>query len=711
MGGEHSSFDPTCVTRPVPERGAAPVERGERQRVFQPPLSSSRPCHLAERGERRVPRMQMLYPMFAAPLGKVLEMKTHEAHQSLKRTGTVVQVNGSIDPVIFVSHQWCGKMHPDPTFEQFAVLQQALRNVIAGRVQIETNWLSHVRGMIFEARSVLEGSSQMDIEWLQNLGEGWLPEKLSSTDVEHLGNCHIWYDYFSMPQPEEAPGDQDMFMELAAAIYSIPAYIELAKHFLILAPTIRHTDRPSMMLDYPSWRSRSWCRMERVARALMAERNQILLVEGGTQVSLLGVHEYLFTPPGHGELSVESDRECIAPIMSAVLERSLAASLESQQFHRYRVLLSMRGRLAEGLPLEAGSIGVVPACLETDATDEFLRQNGLLGPLQHDLHGWAPVHYAGVAGDEEVLRNLFDRNADVNCQTTKPDPDCLLEAGVSILMLASYLNGSGCIVDFLLRQRADVNTATGVGGNTALHFACMSGHISALEALIHGRADVNYRDAFDNTSITAAVANRNEDMVSVLLEATASIDKNLHGVSPLHYAAWAARPSASLMTQLVNAECDVNSQVRLPPRSVYGPVCFSASFAFRKNERTEFAALFHHWPGSTPLMIAAFFGNSDAAAVLIDSLADPSVRNFRGATAAALAALRKKPTDFLPRCSGEAGTAGSEEDCELASEEMRRIGVMGSADTFPTATKGLLVALFGSETSPKPARERKRISL
>lgn len=675
--------------------------------------------------------MQMLYPMFAAPLGKVLEMKTHEAHQVLKRSGTVVQVNGSIDPVIFVSHQWCGKTHPDPSFEQFAVLQQALRNVIAGRVQIETNWLSHVRGMVFEARSVLEGSSQMDIKWLQNVGEGWLPEKLSSTDVKDLGSCHVWYDYFSMPQPEEAPGDQDMFMELAAAIYSIPAYIELAKHFLILAPSVRHADWPSMTLDYPSWRCRSWCRMERVACALMTERNRILLVEGATQVSLLGVQDYLFAPPGHGELSVESDRECIAPIMSAVLERSLAASLEGQQFHRYRVLLSMRGQLVGGLPLEAGSIGVVPACLETNATDEFLRQNGLLGPLEHDLHGWAPVHYAAVAGDEEVLRNLFDRNADVNCQTTKPDPDCLLEAGVSILMLASYLNGNKRIVEFLLQKQADVNSATGVGGNTALHFACMSGHISAVEALLHGRADVNSRDAFDNSPIVAAVASRSEDIVSTLLEVTASIYKNLHGVSPLHHAAWAARPNASLMRQLVKAECDVNSQVRLTPRSVYGPVCFSASFAFRKNERTEFAAMFHHWPGSTPLMVAAFFGNRDAATVLIDSRADPGVRNFRGATAAALAALRKKPTDFLPRSpgvcddaeapaaaalfSGMSGVVGAEEeeeadDCELASEEMRRIGVMGSADTFPQATKGLLVALLGTE-KPKPARERKCISL
>lgn len=39
--------------------------------------------------------------------------------------------------VLFVSHQWLGSEHPDPTGQQLSVLRCALRRMLSGRLSVE----------------------------------------------------------------------------------------------------------------------------------------------------------------------------------------------------------------------------------------------------------------------------------------------------------------------------------------------------------------------------------------------------------------------------------------------------------------------------------------------------------------------------------------------------------------------------------------------
>ena len=47
---------------------------------------------------------------------------------------------GTIIPgmfVLFVSHQWLGSEHPDPTGQQLSVLRSALRGMLSGQLSVE----------------------------------------------------------------------------------------------------------------------------------------------------------------------------------------------------------------------------------------------------------------------------------------------------------------------------------------------------------------------------------------------------------------------------------------------------------------------------------------------------------------------------------------------------------------------------------------------
>ena len=42
---------------------------------------------------------------------------------------------------LFISHQWLGRQCADPTGQQLAILRDALRNVIAGNVKVESDMI------------------------------------------------------------------------------------------------------------------------------------------------------------------------------------------------------------------------------------------------------------------------------------------------------------------------------------------------------------------------------------------------------------------------------------------------------------------------------------------------------------------------------------------------------------------------------------------
>ena len=49
---------------------------------------------------------------------------------------------------IFVSHQWLGRLHPDPNGLQLNILQESLSNLIKGTVSVECSLVSMIHGQL-----------------------------------------------------------------------------------------------------------------------------------------------------------------------------------------------------------------------------------------------------------------------------------------------------------------------------------------------------------------------------------------------------------------------------------------------------------------------------------------------------------------------------------------------------------------------------------
>ena len=69
-------------------------------------------------------------------------------------------------------------------------------------------------------------------------------------------------DWFSIPQihvRQEGVSEEMLKINQELAIQSIPAYVESASLFLVLAPEMQHTEL-EVICNYTSWLSRGWCR-------------------------------------------------------------------------------------------------------------------------------------------------------------------------------------------------------------------------------------------------------------------------------------------------------------------------------------------------------------------------------------------------------------------------------------------------------------------
>merc|ERR1719362_1577982 len=92
----------------------------------------------------------------------------------------------------------------------------------------------------------------------------------ASTFALDVARGMVWLDFSSIPQlcdvgpadsAEEQAGKQE------AAIHSIPAYLERANYFWILAPSAEHVDKRERR-DFQTYRQRAWTRFEECVNLL-----------------------------------------------------------------------------------------------------------------------------------------------------------------------------------------------------------------------------------------------------------------------------------------------------------------------------------------------------------------------------------------------------------------------------------------------------------
>ena len=116
-----------------------------------------------------------------------------------------------------------------------------------------------------------------------------------------------------------------MSQQLAAAVDSIPTYIERCSMMWVLAPPCEHADLPGVICDFASWRARGWCRLEYAASKLARGEDMPIMVIRSAE----GTPEY-FNPcdtmklaAARGTFTVEDDRAKVNATLGTMYESKI----------------------------------------------------------------------------------------------------------------------------------------------------------------------------------------------------------------------------------------------------------------------------------------------------------------------------------------------------------------------------------------------------
>eukprot|EP00930_Biecheleria_cincta_P079663 TRINITY_DN6757_c0_g1_i1.p1 TRINITY_DN6757_c0_g1~~TRINITY_DN6757_c0_g1_i1.p1 ORF type:complete len:425 (-),score=62.22 TRINITY_DN6757_c0_g1_i1:965-2239(-) len=379
-----------------------------------------------------------LYPLYCMKVEDLLEMNWLESHEELLAKGTIVQYEPGM-VVIFTSHEWLSRGHPDPYGDQFSVLQTFLKNAIEGNVRIQSYWMS----FLYFNRD-------------------------ESMDVSLIGSAYIWFDYFSIPQMKwitASDGSSSVNQDFVNAVNSIHIYVAICKYFFVLCPSLQHYDT-GKFCDFLSWSKRGWCQCEETCRRLAHFNEMVVVITGSQQAVLHDSQDYLSHPIGELDFTccdlnhVQNGKEipCDKAHISTVLQFYLA-KLEDETkeniFH-CRLLKSLSPGLLAGMPnLPQFDHGNTEAFLSafgfgTAASDSMKK-------VDDAGAGWAPLFWASLLPDPGVMTELVRRGHAVDVRSQGKAKGVLLERGSTPLIAAAMLSSSGLAVRTLLHLKADPN--------------------------------------------------------------------------------------------------------------------------------------------------------------------------------------------------------------------------------------------------------------
>ncbi|XP_067887190.1 ankyrin repeat domain-containing protein 29 isoform X3 [Heterodontus francisci] len=212
----------------------------------------------------------------------------------------------------------------------------------------------------------------------------------------------------------------------------------------------------------------------------------------------------------------------------------------------------------------------------------LLLNSGRMDADCRDSLGTTALMVASYCNHKDCVRELILQGADINIQR---------ESGSTALYFAAQ-QGNDTIVKFLLEYGASTELST-KDGATPLSIASQYGHISVVETLLNRRCNVNIQLKDLTTPLWIATQMGHSDIVKLLLQRGANSDTpRKDGSTPLFKAAY--KGFAEVVRELLT---------------------FCPSLGILKN-------------GTTALHAAVLGGNVRTVALLIDSGADPSLRNM-----------------------------------------------------------------------------------
>jgi cytohesin len=252
------------------------------------------------------------------------------------------------------------------------------------------------------------------------------------------------------------------------------------------------------------------------------------------------------------------------------------------------------------------------ACARGDAVAWLLASGASVKARARD--GFAALHFAADAGDPAVIDTLCAAGAPV---------DGIDVSGRTPIFFAAWSEDNPEAVRALLEHGASVDHRDDQG-STALHHPANMGFLEACGALLEAGADPNAQDSYGNTPLYFAVRQGHTEVAELLLAAGA--DPNIQdeeGNTPLHCAAR-------------------RHGVAYPERG-------APKQAPRGEERV------------TPAQPARIRDGFELVGLLLDSGADPTIRNGHGQT----------PMDLAVSSRVEAVLKEAASDGEKPSEPSR----------------------------------------
>lgn len=560
---------------------------------------------------------RMLFPMYTLPLEDVLQMSSLVPHETLKSEGRLRQFEKRMGKAVFVSHQWAGKDHPDPTLEQFSVFQGAMKRILSELPQIP-----------------LESITELTVSQARAL----------PTHEFRSAQLFVWYDYFSCPQLE----NKGPLSQQAQAIASIHAYVAECSFFFALCPFIFDPLTRPKPLDASSWRQRGWCCLERTMRELGTEGDGWVLVQSVMHIEVVVATDAFYRPVGEGDFAVPEDKAKLGPVLAAALKRKMLKALKDEDFVTYRIVRNLQSVHLQGVDVEP-ELDLVPGFVASGDESaarvaEFFHQNGFSRIDEVDEAGFLPLHYAALNGDPKLVKALVKERADV-CKTTRKGQP-LLDAPPWISALGlSIAFGHNEVARLLIAAKAQVRER---GLVPALTLAAGTNNVEGVRLLCAAGCDPRDANIMGVPPLETASWANSLPVLEELLgrEQRCSLSKVLHA------AANSKQGGAEAARRLLEAKADIDEQYQVP-WSMGGMLYFLGSLRYRLGKITSATRRYYHLHGATPLMMAILSANFETAWILVSSGARVDLRNARNCSAADLAREVGVPKILQEALTGE----------------------------------------------------------
>ena len=243
-------------------------------------------------------------------------------------------------------------------------------------------------------------------------------------------------------------------------------------------------------------------------------------------------------------------------------------------------------------------------------------------PLPGLFAAASDVADAAMRGNQEAVRSLLDRKADVNA----PQLD-----GTTALHWAVEADDLE-LADLLILRGANVSAANRDGA-TPLLLASVNGKAAMIERLLQAGADPNAAlSRYGDTALMLAARTGNRDAIKVLLDHGAQVNKQetWGGTSALMWAVSERHPAAVKL--LLEHGADVNARSKFVPSTTGRGFEGTTPVATNPGQPEEFSS-----GRLTPLLFAAREGDWESARLLVAAGADVNATDGDGKNALGLA--------------------------------------------------------------------------